>query len=168
MRRSLAAVLAGGAVLTLGSAVLAGDSTYNAHLKGRNEVPVRSTHATGNAVFTLSEDGTALSYRLIVANIDNVVAAHIHIAAQGVNGPVVAFLYGPAPAAGGRESGVLETGTITAASLIGPLEEQPLSALVTQIEAGNAYVNVHTDNGVAPTNEGPGDFPGGEVRGQMG
>jgi hypothetical protein len=29
------------------------------------------------------------------------------------------------------------------------------------------YVNVHTNDGVAPTNTGPGDFPGGEVRGQL-
>ena len=28
-------------------------------------------------------------------------------------------------------------------------------------------VNVHTDNGVAPANTGPGDFPGGEIRGQI-
>jgi hypothetical protein len=35
------------------------------------------------------------------------------------------------------------------------------------IEAGDAYVNVHTNDGVAPTNTGPGDFPGGEIRGQL-
>jgi hypothetical protein len=26
---------------------------------------------------------------------------------------------------------------------------------------------VHTNDGVAPTNTGPGDFPGGEIRGQI-
>jgi hypothetical protein len=26
---------------------------------------------------------------------------------------------------------------------------------------------VHTNDGVAPTNTGPGDFPGGEIRGQV-
>jgi hypothetical protein len=36
-----------------------------------------------------------------------------------------------------------------------------------QIRSGNAYVNIHTNDGVAPTNTGPGDFPGGEVRGQF-
>lgn len=168
MRRPLVAALAGGAVLTFGSVALAGDSTYLAHLKGRNEVPVRDTKAAGNAVFHLSEDGTELSYRLIVANIDNVVQAHIHIAPAGVNGPIVAFLYGLVPAGGGTENGVLSTGTITAANLIGPLAGQPLSALVNEINAGNAYVNVHTNDGEDPTNEGPGDFPGGEIRGQMG
>jgi len=32
---------------------------------------------------------------------------------------------------------------------------------------GGAYVNVHTNDGVAPGNTGPGDFPGGEIRGQL-
>ena len=62
---------------------------------------------------------------------------------------------------------MLSTGTITAANLIGTLAGQPLSALVGEINAGNAYVNVHTNDGQDPTNEGPGDFPGGEIRGQM-
>src|SRR5262249_21762909 len=32
---------------------------------------------------------------------------------------------------------------------------------------GNTYVNVHTNDGVPPANTGPGDFPGGEIRGQI-
>ena len=96
------------------------------------------------------------------------VAAHIHLGAPGVNGAIVAFLYGAVPAGGGAENGVLSTGTITAADLIGTLAGQPLSALVGEINAGNAYVNVHTNDGQDPTNEGPGDFPGGEIHGQMG
>jgi len=32
---------------------------------------------------------------------------------------------------------------------------------------GGAYVNIHTDDGIAPPNTGPGDFPGGEIRGQL-
>jgi hypothetical protein len=167
MRRPLAAALAGGAALLIGSTALAGDSTFvAAHLSGANEEPARDTKASGNAVFQLSEDATELDYRLIVANIDNVVAAHIHRGPEDVNGPVVALLYAAA-AAGGPEGGVIATGTITAADLSGPLAGQPLSALVDVIEAGDAYVNVHTNNGVAPTNEGPGDFPGGEIRAQM-
>ena len=83
-------------------------------------------------------------------------------------GPVVAFLYGTVPPGGGPERGVLSTGTITASNLIGPLAGHPLSDLVAAIIDGMAYVNVHTDDGVAPANTGPGDFPGGEIRGQMG
>jgi hypothetical protein len=40
-------------------------------------------------------------------------------------------------------------------------------SLVSAIRAGNAYVNVHTDDGIAPANTGPGDFPGGEIRGHI-
>jgi len=59
---------------------------FVAHLEGGQEVPVRETNATGQTVFTLSKDETQIEYRLIVANIDNVTAAHIHLAGAGVNG----------------------------------------------------------------------------------
>jgi hypothetical protein len=160
----VAALVCAAAVTGVAVAV---NQNYNTHLTGDNEVPVRITNAAGQAIFKLSDDGTELEYRLIASNIENVVQAHIHIGPAGQNGPVVAFLYGPAAAGGGRESGVLATGTITAANLIGPLVGQPLSALIAAIEAGNAYVNVHTDDGVAPPNTGAGDFPGGEIRGQL-
>jgi hypothetical protein len=140
---------------------------YAVHLTGDEEVPVRVSGAQGQAIFHLSKDGTALEYKLIVANIENVVAAHIHVGPAGVAGPVVAFLYGNAPAAGGRTDGVLAEGTITAANLIGPLAGRTLSDLIAAMESGNAYVNVHTNDGIDPINTGPGDFPGGEVRGQI-
>jgi hypothetical protein len=160
----IAALVCAAAVAGVAVAV---NQNYNTHLTGDNEVPVRVTNAQGQAIFSLSGDGTALEYRLIATNIENVVAAHIHVGPVGENGPVVAFLYGNAPAGGGLTNGVLATGTITAADLVGPLEGQPLSALVAEIEAGNAYVNVHTNDGVDPPNTGAGDFPGGEIRGQL-
>lgn len=42
-----------------------------------------------------------------------------------------------------------------------------MADLVAQTQAGNAYVNVHPDDGTVPANTGPGDFPGGQVRGQI-
>jgi hypothetical protein len=134
-------------------------------LSGNAEIPARDTLARGVAVIHVSDD--ALHYRLIAANIDNVVAAHIHLGGADVNGPVVAHLFGPAAPGGGASAGVLATGTITADDLTGPLDGQPLSVLIDFIESGEAYVNVHTNDGVAPTNSGPGDFPGGEIRGQL-
>jgi CHRD domain len=132
---------------------------------------VNESTASGSAVFQLNADGTALSYRLIVANIENVFMAHIHRGAVGTNGPIVVWLYpstAPVPGAtgGGRIDGMIAEGTITAANLVGPLAGLPLSALLTELTSGNAYVNVHTNDGVAPANTGPGDFPGGEIRGQ--
>jgi hypothetical protein len=136
-------------------------------LSGEEEVPARDTRARGTAVLHLSDDGTTLSYELIVANITNVVQAHIHIGAAGANGPVGVFLYGAVPPAGGRVGGVLAEGFVTAANFVGPLAGASMDVLMGHILAGNAYVNAHTDDGVAPPNTGPGDFPGGEVRGQI-
>ena len=95
--------------------------------------------------------------------------SHIHLAPAGVNGPVVVFLFGPVAAAGGRTNGVLATGTITAANFTatGPLAGHPLSDLIAAFEAGNAYANVHTNDGVAPAGTGPGDLSAGEIRGQV-
>lgn len=140
---------------------------FVAHLDGGQEVPERDTQAAGEAFFQLNPAETELTYRLIVANIENVVAAHIHLGAPGVNGPVVAFLAGNFPPGGGRVDGVLATGTITAAHLVGPLAGMDFSVLVAAMRAGGTYANVHTNDGIPPTNEGAGDFPGGEIRGQI-
>ena len=168
-RRPLAALVATALSLTvaISSVAAAHPTQYVATLSGAQEVPARATPARGTAVFQLSADGTELTYRLIVANIHNVVAAHIHLGTADVNGPVVAFLYGNQPPGGGRSDGVLATGTITAADLTGNLDGRPLSELIDAMASGGAYVNVHTNDGVAPTNTGPGDFPGGEIRGQI-
>ena len=167
MRRTMVALLAGASVIGVGTAALAADSTLLAHLSGDDEVPANASLAVGNAVFHVNDDESALDYKLIVANIENVVAAHIHLGAEGANGPVVAFLYGPAAPGGGRTQGPIGVGTITAANLVGPLAGQSLSTLIDAIEAGNAYVNVHTNDGDPTTPAGPGDLPAGEIRGQL-
>jgi hypothetical protein len=148
------------------------DLHFNTHLDGDAEVPVRETHAQGQAIFTLNRDGTELEYRLIASNIDNVFQAHIHLGAATGTGPVVVWLFpsttpGAGPTNSGPQNGVLATGTITAANFVGTLAGASMSTLVNHITSGNAYVNVHTSDGVAPADTGPGDFPGGEIRGQL-
>jgi hypothetical protein len=133
---------------------------------------VNDSRARGSAVFQLSADGTELSYQVMVANIDNAFMSHIHRGPSGSNGPIVVWLFPsttptPGPLGAGRLDGVIAQGTITAANLVGPLAGHPLSDLIADLSSGNAYVNVHTNDGVAPTNTGPGDFPGGEIRGQL-
>jgi hypothetical protein len=146
---------------------------FNSPMDGAQEVPARATPAGGNAIYKLNDAGTALRYKLIVEDISNVVQAHIHQGPRGSNGPIVVWLYPStaegvtAPAGGGPIEGVIARGTITADELVGPLDGQPLSALVTLLRNGGAYTNVHTNDGDAVLNEGPGDFPGGEVRGQI-
>lgn len=135
-------------------------------LSGSDEVPPRDTQARGVAIFHLSKDGTELAYKLIVANIENVVGAHIHLAPAGENGPVVVPLFS-GTAGAGRTDGPLAEGVIGAADLTGPLAGRSLADLIDAMDAGASYVNVHTNDGEAPANTGPGDFPGGEIRGQV-
>jgi glucose/arabinose dehydrogenase len=140
---------------------------YLARLTGSEEVPSRQTRAQGAAFFELQPGGQAIRYHVVVANLRNPVAAHIHVGPAGANGPVTVSLFGPAPPGGGTEWGVLARGTITADDLVGPLADRPLSALLDEMMAGNTYVNVHTNDGNTPPDTGPGDFPGGEIRGQV-
>jgi CHRD domain len=155
------------AVAAVGLATASNDQrTFKAHLNGEQEVPARDTSAQGQAIFHLSDDGTALQFKVIVANIENVFAAHIHCGAAGVNGPVGVTLFAGAPG-GGRIDGVLAAGTATAPDTGNGCGWADLAAVTAALRSGNAYVNVHTNDGVAPPNTGPGDFPGGEIRGQV-
>ncbi len=129
------------------------------------DVPV-VTRARGQAVFQLNKEGTELRYRLIVANIENVLQAHIHCGAAGVNGPVVAFLYPDGPPAvliPGRLNGILATGVITADDVIARPDSEAcpggvanFDELVEKLRTGGAYSNVHTEQ-----------YPPGEIRGQI-
>jgi hypothetical protein len=136
-----------------------GFQNFLARLNGDEEVPAVDTRARGQAIFQLSQDGTELQYKLIVANIENVTMAHIHIAPAGANGPVTAWLYPPGPPPQlipGRSNGVLADGVITADNLVGPLAGQTLSDLLALLRSGDTYVNVHTSQ-----------WPAGEIRGQI-
>lgn len=137
-----------------------------ATLSGDQEVPARATQAVGVATFKLREDGTALGFKVNVANIDNAFAAHIHCGAVGVNGPVGVTLFEGAPA-GGAVNGTLAEGTITAPDPGNACGWTDLAAVLAAMASGATYVNVHTNDGVAPPNTGPGHFPGGEIRGQI-
>jgi hypothetical protein len=134
-------------------------SHFGSHLSGREEVPMRDTRAQGQATFKLSADGLSLEYKLVVANIEDVTQAHIHVAPAGVSGAFVAWLYPSGPPAmliPGRSQGVLGQGVITAANLVGDLAGESLDALLDLLRNGGAYVNVHTEL-----------YPPGEIRGQI-
>ncbi|TBW29189.1 CHRD domain-containing protein [Gramella sp. KN1008] len=129
---------------------------FTTSLKAENEVHPVDSKATGQAIVKISKDETYLEYKLIVANIEDVIMAHFHMAPAGTNGNVVVWLFGkdgPAPA--GDFNGVLAEGVITEDDVVGPLDGD-FQALLDAIRAGNIYVNVHTT-----------EFPGGELRGQL-
>jgi hypothetical protein len=153
------------ALLALAPSARAGDN-FVATLSGGQEVPARATQAVGVATFKLRDDGAALGFKVNVANIDNAFAAHIHCGAVGVNGPVGVTLFAGAPA-GGAVNGTLAEGTITAPDPGNACGWVDLAAVLAAMASGDTYVNVHTNDGVAPPNTGPGDFPGGEIRGQI-
>jgi hypothetical protein len=166
MRKTIVLVLTAAlAVIGLAPTAWAG-ANFVAPLSGDEEVPARDTQAVGVAKFKLREDGAALLFKVNVANMDNVVAAHIHCGAVGVNGPVGVTLFMGSPA-GGVVNGTLAEGTITAPDSGNGCGWTDLASVLAAIQSGNTYVNVHTNDGVAPPNTGPGDFPGGEIRGQI-
>ena len=140
---------------------------FTAPLSGAAERPVpRDTNARGITHFKLSMDGTELAFKLNVANIENVFAAHIHCGSEEAAGPVGVTLFMGTPG-GGRFDGTLAEGTITAPDAGNGCGWADLDDVVAAMLSGNTYVNVHTNDGVAPPNTGPGDFPGGEIRGQI-
>jgi len=144
------------------------EADWVAILAGKNERPTPHTEsrARGVALFFENADGT-LSFKLIVANINNVVFAHIHCGSADVAGPVGVTLVHAMPPGGGRFDGILETGTITGADAGNGCGWTDVASVLAAISTGNTYVNVHTNDGVDPANTGPGDFPGGEIRGQI-
>jgi hypothetical protein len=134
---------------------------FEALLSGGEEVPAVTTTATGNATITV--EGSQIVYRVDVVNLANAVVSHIHVAAEGENGPVRLNLCGTpdgVPACGSG-TGVLVEGAN------GNTEGITFDSLVSAIRAGNAYVNVHTDDGEGLQNTGAGDMASGEIRGQI-
>ena len=158
-----ASALALAASLVPATASAGPHAKFRAELSGSEEVPPRATPAGGKAKFKLGKDGSTLRFDLHVRHITNVVAAHIHCGPPGVNGPVRVTLYGPAAPGGGPANGKLAKGSTPVGGVTCP-DGTPLLEAMRQ---GNTYVNVHTHDGVAPPNSGPGDFPGGEIRGQI-
>lgn len=145
-------------------------------LSPANEVPpVTGVNSSGEArVIVRTErnlatgglDTSSVLVETKVANIDSVTAAHIHAGAAGVAGPVMigltptyALVRGARvarsmPDSATRLNGTLSYVAITRASAFS--NNFTYDSLLARINAGTAYVNVHTiRNG------------GGEIRGQI-
>jgi hypothetical protein len=145
-------LLAGAAALAFALATVGGAAAQSqantlriaAAMVAANEIPtpkgdVGNARGTFTATLTKSGTGAELSWKLEFSGLSgNAIAAHIHVAAAGVAGPVRVPLCAPC------SSGVTGTATIAA---------DVLDAILN----GRAYVNVHT-----PTN------PAGEIRDQVG
>jgi hypothetical protein len=142
------------------STALASESrtVYRTGLSG--EPNGSGSDAHGNAVFMFEGDGTGLNYKLVVNGLDEVIMAHIHVAAEpGGDGPPVLWLYPDAPPPShieGTFNGLLGSRMVTSSDLTGAAGITSLADLMMAIEQGRAYVNVHT---IA--------FPAGEIRGTI-
>ncbi len=114
-------------------------------LNARQEVPKPKGNANPNRVrgiftATITKTGTtgSISWRLTFSKLTGrATAAHIHTGATGRSGPVALPLCGPC------RSGVRKAATVQ-------------SSLLAALEAGRAYVNIHTARN-----------PAGEIRGQI-
>jgi CHRD domain len=153
MRRLLAVLVLVIAGLT--TATVAGAATTTTLVAVLSPAPGCPTSGRGVAIVTVTEEGT-VEYRLIVANLENVTAAHIHRGSTtgGVGLPgAVAFLYEATTPVDVHDSVVLASGTITAT--VEP--DLTVEELAAELTGGSSfYVNVHTTE--CPTGALAGDL----------
>jgi hypothetical protein len=158
-------------ILTLSAATLAagcndssgpGGENFRATMNGQNESPARTTPATGTANFTLRND--TLYWTINMQNITNVVASHIHLGDATVASGGIILPLTP-PISNTQIQGFIFKGNFQAPAA--PNAALTFDQMIAAMRVGGAYANVHTNDNVTPTNTGPGDFPGGEIRGQI-
>jgi hypothetical protein len=128
-----------------------GAAKFAFNLTGSEEVPPVQTNATGLAdISPYTIAGDSITYNVNATNIEDVTAGHIHFGKPGQNGPIVftMFKYDP------PRNEVLETGTITADKLEGPMAGKQVSDLAFAGANGSLYMNIHTV-----------ENPNGEIRG---
>jgi hypothetical protein len=159
---SAAALVAMAAVPMAANAVV---YQFTANLSGSNEVPMRSTLASGVATLFYDTADNSYDFALSVFNLTTPATAyHIHGAATTAeNGPVRVAL-DSAPFVGFSSGGTLLVGGSNVAAVAIPATAVSATnaghsamSFLELLQTGLAYVNVHT----AAT------FPGGEVRGQL-
>ena len=137
--------------LALAAPALA-QGNFTAHLNGASQVPPFDTLAQGQFIGKLRA-GDELSYKLNVANIANIVAAHIHCGAADVNGPVGVTLFLGSPMS---VNGTLAQGPILAPDANNGCGWLDIADVIAALESGDTYINVHTLQSLP-----------GEIRGQV-
>jgi hypothetical protein len=143
------AVFSIGMTTTLLSAAYAQEQKFTASLSGDQEVPPITSTAKGWAWF--KPMGETVWYKVNATGVDKVTMAHIHGGKAGENGDPIAMLQTSGPI-----NGTLAQGNITSSDLMGSLAGKSISDLVSKMQTGETYVNVHTEAN-----------PNGEIRGQI-
>jgi hypothetical protein len=136
---------------------ISGNPDFDATLSGASEVPPVQTSASGFADLDVEvENGQrVVDYQLSVSNISGVTQAHIHQVNSSENGPIIVPLFNASTPAG-PVTGQVSEGQITPANFVGPLQGMQLDDLISLMQNGSAYVNVHTEQN-----------PQGEIRGTV-
>jgi hypothetical protein len=129
------------------------EQKFTAKLTAKEEVPPNDSPATGMASVKTSE--SEAGFEVNVTDIDKATAAHIHLGEKGKNGPVVVTLF-KSDTPTEMKNGTLGEGNFTASNFEGPMKDKGLNDLVTAMQNGSTYINVHTT-----------DMPDGEIRGQL-
>ena len=140
---------------TTSTSLASDSSSYGAVLSGQNEIPARSTPASGTLTLAVADDISSVHYVLVVSKITDITAARLHEGGAGLIGVTLITLYG-GPIKTGVFNGTLTQGSFTAANLEGPLKGKTVADLVALIKAESVYLNVGTSN-----------HPGGEIREQL-
>jgi hypothetical protein len=128
------------------------NGAFTAHLTSAGEVPPTDEDKSQGQAVVKVRNGM-LEVKLSVTNLDEIVAAHIHCAAEGVNGPVGLSLYEGETTS---KNGILVKDTFAAPDSGNGCEWNTIADLVQAIVDGNAYINVHTE-----------EYPAGAIRGQL-
>ncbi len=98
-----------------------GTTKFAFNLTGAEQIPPVQTNATGLAeisAYSIASD--SIAYNVNSTNINDVTAGHVHYGSPGENGPVVFTMF----TFDSPQNGILETGTITADKLEGPLKDK--------------------------------------------
>jgi hypothetical protein len=111
--------------------------TYIALVNGAQETPPTDSTAKGIGLFTLDATNENVTWEVVLADLANMTASHIHLGAVGVAGPIIV------PISAGPYTYSTGTGAVT-----------PDQA--TALQSGGTYFNAHTTA-----------HPGGEIRGQI-
>ena len=140
--KKVVSALAVAAALVLAAVALAGTYGVSATLKPGNDVPkpkgAPNAKGTFSGKYVEHKGGATLTWKLSYSGLTGpALQAHIHAGKRGVSGNVIVPLCAPCP------SGMKGTAKIS-------------ESVIKVLEAGGAYVNVHTKKN-----------PAGEIRGQI-
>lgn len=128
---------------------------FTALISGDQEVPTVETTAVGKTIFRTKNNDTLLDYKVNITGFSNASGAHIHMGKVGANGDVIVDLLTDKKK-NPTKLGMAIRGNITDSSLTGPMQGKTLADLISAINNGDTYVNVHTQT-----------HPDGEIRGQI-